>query len=165
MASTTAQWVFEATMTLIDELSDSGSADTSDTVEYKNKMLYLINILRGELYPYSDTYRNRADNKRPIVDPIMNFTDIIDLDDYICQTVMPYGIAAHLMLDENPSVAAYCQQRYEELLRKLEKGFAQESQDIVDVYSYGGGGYYDPETGEWINTGGNGIGFEWTTHW
>jgi hypothetical protein len=69
------------------------------------------------------------------------------------------------MLDENPNVAAFCQQRYEELLRKLEKGFAQVSEDIVDVYSYGDGGYYDPETGEFIPNRGNGIGFEWTTRW
>ena len=31
MASTTAQWVFEAAMTLIDELNDSGAADHADT--------------------------------------------------------------------------------------------------------------------------------------
>ena len=164
MASTTAQWVFEAAMTIIDELNDNGAADHADTQEYKNKTLFIINILRNELYPYSDTYRQTAEPIRPIVRLVEDFEDIIDLDDYICQTVMPYGLAAHLMLDENPTVAAFCQQRYEELLRKLEKGFAQMSQDIVDVYGYGGGGYYD-ENGDWVNTAGNGIGFEWTTHW
>ena len=163
--ATTAQWVFEATMTIIDELNDSGAADHSDTREYKNKTINILNVLRGELYPYSDTYRQSSERVRPIVNVIEDMEDTIGLDDYICQTVMPYGLAAHLMLDENPTVAAFCQQRYEELLRKLEKGFAQMSQDIVDVYSFGGGGYYDPETGEWIDTGGNGIGFEWTTHW
>lgn len=165
MASTTAQWVFEAAMTIIDELNDNGAADHADTQEYKNKTLFIVNILRNELYPYSDTYLQTSESGRPIVRLVEDFDEVIDLDDYICQTVMPYGLAAHLMLDENPTVAAFCQQRYEELLRKLEKGFAQMSQDIVDVYSYGGGGYYDPDSGEWVNTGGNGIGFEWTTHW
>lgn len=165
MASTTAQWVFEATMTIIDELNDAGAADHADSKEYKDKTLYILNVLRGELYPYSDTFRQSQDKTRPISDIITSFDDVINLDDYICQTVMPYGLAAHLMLDENPNVAAFCQQRYEELLRKLEKGFAQVSEDIVDVYSYGDGGYYDPETGEFIPNRGNGIGFEWTTRW
>lgn len=165
MASTTAQWVFEATMTIIDELNDAGMADHSDTREYKNKVLYILNVLRGELYPYSDTYKQAQDKKRPIADIITSFDDVINLDDYICQTVMPYGLAAHLLIDENPTVAAFCQQRYEELLKKLEKGFAQVSEDIIDVYSANGGGYYDPETGEFIPNRGNGIGFEWTTHW
>lgn len=165
MASTTAQWVFEATMTIIDELNDAGQADHADSQEYKQKVLYILNVLRGELYPYSDTYKQAQDKTRPIADIITSFDDVINLDDYICQTVMPYGLAAHLMLDENPTVAAFCQQRYEELLRKLEKGFAQVSEDVVDVYSFGGGGYYDPETGEFTPNRGNGIGFEWTTYW
>jgi len=165
MATTTAQWVFEAAMNIIDELNDAGSADHADTTEYKNRTLFIINILRGELYPYSDTFRQSQDKTRPIVNLVENFDDVIQLDDYICQTVMPYGLAAHLMLDENPTVAAYCQQRYEELLARLKNGFAQVSEDIVDVYSADGGGYYDPETGEWITTFGNGIGFEWTTRW
>lgn len=165
MATTTAQWVFEATMTLIDELNDSGLADHADTREYKNKVLFILNVLRGELYPYSDTYRQSQDKIRPIADIIQDFTSPINLDDYICQTIMPYGLATHLMLDENPTVAAFFQQRYEELLKQLKKGFAGVSEDIVDVYSADGGGYFDPVTGEYITTPSNGIGFEWTTRW
>lgn len=165
MTTTTAQQVFDAAMALIDELNDAGEADHGDTKEYKNRALFIINVLRGELYPYSDTYRNTSERERPIVSIVENFEDTINLDDYICQTVMPYGLAAHLIMDENPTVASFCQQRYEELLAMLRRGFAQMSEDIVDVYGSGGGGYYDPETGEWIDTGGNGIGFEWTTRW
>ena len=164
MTSTTAQWIFEAAMTLIDELNDQGQADHRDTTEYKNKTLYILNILRNELYPYSDTYKQRNDNKRPTLYLIEDFDDVILLDDYICQSVMPYGLAAHLMLDENPTVAAFCQQRYEELKAGLTKGIPAMSQDIVDVYAGDGGGYYDAN-GNWIPAGGNGIGFEWTTRW
>ena len=164
MASTNAQWVFEAAMTLIDELNDAGAADHSDTTEYKNKTLYILNILRNELYPYSDNYKQRNDKKRPSIYLIENFEDVIELDDYICQTVMPYGLAAHLMLDENPTVAAFCQQRYEELKAGLQSGIPCMSQDIVDVYAGDGGGYYDAN-GDWISGGGTGLGFEWTTRW
>jgi hypothetical protein len=136
---TTAQTIFELTMSLMDELSESGSADTSDTKEYKNRTLSILNILRGELYPYSDTYETNDNNERPIAVEIENFTDNIYLDDYICQSVMPYGLAAHLLLDENPSAASYYQQRYDELKATLTRGLPQSSEDIEDVY---GSGYF-----------------------
>lgn len=164
MASTTAQWVFEAAMTLIDELNDSGAADHADTQEYKNRALTVMNILRNELYPYSDTYKLSGENTRPTLYLIESYDDYIELDDYICQSILPYGVAAHLMLDENPTIASFFQSRYEELKAGLTRGLPQMSQDIVDVYSGNGGGYYD-DNGNWIPTGGNGIGFDWTTRW
>lgn len=162
MASTTGQWIFEHTMALIDELNDAGEADTADTAEYKNKTLPLLNILQGELYQYSDTYKRRNDSKRPVLYPLESLEDYLNLDDYICQTVLPYGLAAHLLVDENPTMAAFFQQRYEELKAGLRNGIPGMSEDIVDVY--GGGGYYDSR-GNWVDGGGNGIGFEWTTRW
>lgn len=162
--ATTGQWIFEHTMTLIDELNDNGAADHADTLEYKHKTLPILNILQGELYPYSDTFRNRNDKKRPIISPVESLEDSLDLDDYICRTVLPYGLAAHLMIDENPTIAAFYQQRYEELKAGLQRGMPGMTEDIVDVYAGDGGGYYDDD-GNWINTGGNGIGFEWTTRW
>jgi hypothetical protein len=52
---------------------------------------------------------------------------------------MPYGLAAHLLLDENPSAASYYQQRYDELKATLTRGLPQSSEDIEDVY---GSGYF-----------------------
>ena len=140
--ATTAQDVFDAAMGLMDELSENGSTDTSDTAEYKNRVLFIMNVLRGELYPYSDNYARTEDGKRPIASIIDNMTDAIQLDDYICQSVMPYGLAAHLLLDENPTAASFYNQRYEELKAGLSRGLLQTSEDIVDVYgdSYADGG-------------------------
>ena len=138
---TNAQRVFDLTMALIDEVNEaSGATDTADTREYKNRTLFILNVLRGELYPYSDTYDTDEDGGvRPISRVIQDFSGSIDLDDYICQSVMPYGLAAHLLLDENPSAAGFFQQRYEELLNKLASGLRAESEDIVDVYGNRGG--------------------------
>lgn len=132
---TTAQEVFEAAMGLIDGVDENtGNTDTADTKEYKNKTLFILNVLRGELYPYSDTYTIAEDYKRPIAALIEDFASPIELDDYICQTVMPYGLAAHLLLDENIDSASFFQQRYEELKLQLAVGMPQVSEDIVDVY-------------------------------
>lgn len=134
--ATTAQDVFDAAMGLMDEVNEStGETDTADTREYKNRTLLILNVMRGELYPYSDTYESLDDGKRPIAAVIEAFDDYIGLDDYICQSVMPYGLAAHLLLDENPSAASFFNQRYEELKAQLSRGLLRTSEDIVDVYS------------------------------
>lgn len=137
---TTGQQVFDTTIALMDEINETtGATDTSDTREYKLRTLFILNVLRGELYPYSDTYKQESNGKRPIAPVIEDFKDEIALDDYICQSVMPYGLAAHLLLDENPSAAGYFQQRYEELKSKLAQGFPQTAEDITDIYGELGG--------------------------
>ncbi len=93
--TTTAQRVFDLAMGMMDEVNEtSGATDTSDTREYKVRTLLILNLLRGELYPYSDTYFVASPGNRPILEPIKTFEDIIGMDDYICQSVMPYGLAA-----------------------------------------------------------------------
>lgn len=136
---TTAQEIFNAAITMMDELNDSGQADHSDTTEYKNRTLAILNVLRGELYPYSDSYEP-GDGGRPIAAWITDFDTPIELDDYICQSVMPYGLAAHLLMDENPTSANFFQQRYDELKNGLRSGYpSMGSEDIVDVYGRRGG--------------------------
>ena len=133
--TTTAQRVFDIAMGLMDEVNETtGATDTSDTLEYKVRTLLILNALRGELYPYSDTFPTPENGKRPIVGVIETFGDVIDLDDYICQTVMPYGLAAQLLADENPNVAGFLQQRYEELRDGLARGLPQEAGAIEDIY-------------------------------
>ena len=132
---TTAQEVFELAMSLMDELNEStGAAVTADTREYMHRTVPILNILRGELYPYSDTYVDIEPGKRPIPARLTKIEDVIDLDDYICQSVLPYGLAAHLLMQEDLTSANYFQQRYEELKRMLEKGLPTVSEDIEDVY-------------------------------
>lgn len=143
---TSAKNVFDLTMALIDELNDVGQADTGDTKEYKDRTLQILNILQGELYMYSDTYKLPVDGKRSIAAPIVNFTDpIVDLDDYICRSVLPHGLAAYLLMDENPGIASTCLQRYEELRSRLMGGLQVGSEDIIDLY----GGFAHCEYGYW----------------
>lgn len=150
--TTTGEQVFELTMSLIDELDDQGEYDTQDTQEYRNRALSILNVLRGELYLYSDTYGLNAEwptGRRPIVSMLEDLDDVIDLDDFICQSVMPYGLAAHLLLDENPTTASFFQQRYDELKRELSRGIRAVSQDIEDVYGFCGGIFPYNEFSRW----------------
>lgn len=132
---TTAQWVFDKAMNLMDEVNEStGQTDTADTREYKNRTLAILNILRIECYPASDTYLVREPGKRPTPVEITGFEDPIELDDGICQGVLPYGLAAHLLLDENPDNASFFNQRYQELLTLYKNALPAGSEDIQDLY-------------------------------
>ena len=128
---TTVQDVFDVAMDLMDE--------DSDTEEYEVRTISILNILIGELFPYSDTFAFEEPRKRPIVKQLFEFEDEIQLDDYICRSVLPYGLAAHLLEDENPTSANFFQQRYDELKAMLQRGLPAESEPIYDVY---GGGYF-----------------------
>lgn len=140
--TTTGMDVFEIAITLMDELNDSGAYQHEDTVEYQNRTKAILNVLQGELYMYSDTYKKNtewASGRRPVPAKITDLEAVIDLDDYICTTVMPYGLAAHLLMDENPSTASFFQQRYDELKAQLQRGMPVESVDIEDLYGPRGG--------------------------
>ena len=162
---TNAQEVFNHAMALMDEFStstdDNGNyiPNENDTLEYKARTLAILNVLAGELFPFSDTFSIVEDGKRPICTAITDFTTAISLDDYICRSVMPYGLAAHLLLQEDPSSANYFQQRYDELKGNLQRGLPAESTDITDVYS----GYYDAD-GNWVSCS-DPIGFSGGGRW
>ena len=132
--ATTPQWVFEKAMHLMDEASEAtGAADTADTAGYKHRTLPVLNVLRVECYPASDTFGAAEPGKRPVCPEITDFDSPIALDDVLCQGVLPYGLAAHLLLDENPAAASYFQQRYEELLRRAKQSIPAVSEDIVNL--------------------------------
>ena len=141
--------VFESAITLMDELNDEGKYKHEDTDEYRKRTRAILNILIGELYIYSDTYKKNqdwTDGRRPVPAMLDDLYTEIDLDDYICRSVMPYGLAAHLLLAEDPSTAGFCQQRYDELKAGLTRGLPAVSEDITDLY--GSYGYYD-QFGGW----------------
>lgn len=113
---TDANWVFDRAIHLMDEQNEmNGETRTVDTEEYRYRTLSILNVLRHELYPLSDTFETLSDGKRAIVPLLTDFEQPIDLDDAIAQGMMPYGLAAHLLLGENDSMASFFNQRYEEL--------------------------------------------------
>ncbi|MGO5113610.1 hypothetical protein ACTQ33_01030 [Candidatus Avoscillospira sp. LCP25S3_F1] len=133
--ATTAQWVFDRAIHLMDEQNEStGSTKTSDTKEYEFRTLSILNVLRHELYPISDTYAVVEPGKRPIVDELLSFDQEIGLDDGVAQGIMPYGLAAHLMLGENDALANYFSQRYAELYSAMMKSMPSVWEDIPTAY-------------------------------
>ena len=58
---------------------------------------------------------------------------------------LPYGLAAALLVDENPTAASFYQQRYEELRAYYLSRIQAQQGDIVNLY----GGIEYGEFGSW----------------
>lgn len=132
----TVQEVFDATMALMDELDDTGNATSTDTTEYLNRTLPIVNLMIGECYPYSDLHDSDSllSSWKAVEDMEDNLLKRSKIDNTIALSIMPYGLAANLLVDENPSAAAFYQQRYEELLRLKASKMQAAVGSIEDVY-------------------------------
>jgi parallel beta-helix repeat protein len=114
----TAQDVFITTMSLMDEESEDG-AYTGYPDEYKKKAWPILTLLQAELLPASASPSVITDN-----------TSVFQVDDRTGLMVLPYGLAAHLLLNEDQNRAAYFNNRYDELKRKKKAVITK----IKDVY-------------------------------
>ena len=117
---TNGDWVFDRAIHLMDEQNETnGKTRTQDTKEYEYRTLSILNVLVAELYPYSDTYEVRDDGKRSSPPELESLEQPIDLDDSICRSVLPWGLAAYLLLGENNVMASVFNQRYTDILNEL----------------------------------------------
>lgn len=132
---TNTQWVFDKAIHLMDEQDErSGETLTEDTQEYKNRTLSIVNVLRNDLYPMSDNYTLSENGRRPVLPMLVDFEQEIGLDDVIAQSILPYGLAAHLLLGEDNSKAGFFNQKYEELKMSLGSKRAAVWEDIPDSF-------------------------------
>ena len=133
--ATTAKWVFDKAIYLMDEQSEStGQTQTADTKEYEYRSVPILNILRHELYPISDNFQPGENGKRSVSREIQSLDDEIDLDDVVAQGIMPYGLAAHLLLGENNDMANYFSQRYAEMYAAARSSLPSQWEDIPMYY-------------------------------
>lgn len=139
------QAVFDKAIHWIDAQNEStGSTNTADTKEYALRTPSIISLYLNVVYPYSDTYRNREDGRRPYLEPVQSMTDELDLDAYICMSVLPFALAAGLLVEENDAVANAALQIYQENLARAAAMPAVVG-DVEDVY----GGLEHGQYGRW----------------
>jgi hypothetical protein len=132
--STTASYIFDQAIKLMDEQSDSGQAVWSDTVEYQNRAIAILNTLIGECFPFSDTYAVTTPGQRPIAQTVNSLNSVVYLDDSMAKTVLPYGLAAELIKNDDPTLGNYFMQRYQELLARHAKTVPAAWDTVEDFY-------------------------------
>jgi hypothetical protein len=139
------QAVFDKAIHWIDAQNEStGSTNTADTKEYALRTPSIISLYLNVVYPYSDTYRNREDGRRPYLEPVRSMTDELDLDAYICMSVLPFALAAGLLVEENDAVANAALQIYQENLARA-AALPAAVGEVEDVY----GGLEHGQYGRW----------------
>jgi len=142
--------VFDLAIALMDEVDlDTVATRTEYTKEYRARTPFIIETLLRELYFASDTFNNprQPAGHRPIppyiipsgvtldqnnLESYMN--KVIELDDFVARTILPYGLAAHLLIQEDVQTASFFQQRYEELLRWYRNSIPQDWESVWSVY-------------------------------
>ena len=119
--------VFETAMGLMDELDTEGEALTPDTAEYMLRTPMIINTLIAEF--------KMLTGERGDWLPVESIDDMMPAGDTSYQLgALPYGLAAALLVDENPSAASFYQQRYEELRAWYIARAQASAGDIVNLY-------------------------------
>ena len=109
----TVQEIFDQAIRMMDAQNEStGSTRTADTKEYELRTPDCLNRYINIVYPYSDTYEPRTDGKRTVHPRLSAMTDEVDMDDFICQSVLPPALIYELLREENPDVANACYEDY-----------------------------------------------------
>jgi hypothetical protein len=144
----TAQDVFIVAMDLIGEESQDGTYNGYPD-EYKKKAWSFLTILQAELLPPS---------VKPLA--ITNALNVIQIDDRTAITTLPYGLSAHLLMEEDQNRAAFFNARYDELKRKRPASIIrikdvygivpnEEAETPPTVIDNDGGTFIDPDSGEY----------------
>jgi hypothetical protein len=114
---------FKSVNEIIKEYADQYSQDAS--YKWEGKRDLYIN------YYYNGNIRIVY---RPIPSVIATLTDTMQVDDITSRTIIPYGLAAHLLLTENPDSANYFQERYEELKYNATQPQPTSEEQITNLY-------------------------------
>lgn len=130
-----AREIFDIAIHLIDAQNESsGATETADTQEYMLRTPSLLNSILNRAYPYSDNYVAAAEN-RPVHPALSAITDLVEMDDYICLSVLPYGLAALLVNPEGESgMASFFWQMFEEGLVSARNSLPSSIEPMESAY-------------------------------
>lgn len=117
--------IFNTAMALMDELPSTGSP--RDTSDYEARTPAIIGSLIGELMVITGE-REMPTLPEDLDDPIEGVEDTFAL------AALHYGLAANLLVDENPAAASFYEQRYEELRDRYLSRLPAKTGEIEDMY-------------------------------
>lgn len=130
----TALEIFNMTMDLIDERLETGVINDADTVAYKVKAPSILTIGQYELGRIADKYGTITyDTEKPFI--VSDMAQDLTIDDSSVAQLLPYFLAAHLMIEEKDDIANFYNERYEQLKQEFKKSPPATEEDITDVYA------------------------------
>ena len=105
-----AQTIYDITMSLMDERKNDGSVDVNSTKDYLARSPGILTILQTEII----LELKKVGAKVSSLDEITNMTQDIDLEDDICFGIVPYGLAARLLAQEDTALSNYFSSLYDD---------------------------------------------------
>lgn len=124
----TVKDIFIQAMGLMDELDSAGGAENGGTAEYERRTPGIVNMMISE-------YRIIAGLPGAFIAVESMDDPVMKIDDAYAAGVMHYGLAANLLVDENPAAASFYEQRYEELRNiYFSRRKAEGGEKIEDMY-------------------------------
>lgn len=137
----TVQQVYDMAIHLMDEQDEnSGATSTIDTTEYKLRTISILNSIIPGLYVYSGTYDPDMSG-RPAPVPLLvddyakpDFDQVIELDDVLGLSVLPFYLAAQLLSSENEELAAWMKNQGRETLNEIRYKVPAEFEPIPMPY-------------------------------
>ena len=131
----TVQSVFDIAIHLMDaQNAATGGTDTADTREYALRTPALLNSLLDRVYRVSDTFVAAEAGKRAVCPKVRSMEDELHIDEGLCTAVLPYGLAALLLSEENPSLANFFYQTFLAELQDFAATLCGTFEPIEDVY-------------------------------
>ena len=97
---TTVESVFASAMGLMDELDPQGGAQSADTKDYERRAPAILNALCAELRTLTGEGSDWL--------PASGTEDLLPVEENYGLSALPYGLAANLLVDENPAAARSC---------------------------------------------------------
>lgn len=114
----TCKEIYDITMTLMDEMIDNTTLEQEPNVDYPSTKDYqartpgILTILQTEIVMYFKTRGIDIDT----LDRLITMEDNCELSDDICMGVLPYGLAARLLGQEDERMSSYFSNSYNDAL-------------------------------------------------
>lgn len=121
--SVNVQEIYDAALAIMDE---------SDNARYRGRTPALVNALMGRCFPRSEEHSGSGHSRWL---PVAAMEDTVEgIDNGIALSVMPYGLAAQLYMQEDPVSARSWWDIFQENLELLGRCRPAAVEDITDVY-------------------------------
>lgn len=138
----TVQQVFDTAINLINEQHQAnGTTNHADTSGYRFRTVPILNTLLPQLYLYSDEKTVPAKGRPScpvLISPegggTADFLQDVPLDDTLALGVLPFGLAAHLVADENRELSQWLLSRFYAVFAELRTAIPQSFEPISTPY-------------------------------
>ena len=110
----TVKDIFDLSMSLMDEKKDNKNMNKEPESDYETNPDYIartpgiLTILQTQVITFLRRFGQDIDYN----DPLKTMDDEVELEDSICQEVLPYGLAARLLGQEDRYLSSYFSDLY-----------------------------------------------------